>query len=713
MLDWSVALLDRLFKVLRHKDKFSKVKAGDLGSDTMKVAAAMTGLGGAGSGASGGGMQGVGMLAAMLNGGGGEGLLSHLIHLVTQQLLTMMDDPAGKMASAKILQFVMGTPVPNVEKEAAVMVEMVAWARPEHAVATLFPALVDGVLATSMGSDDAASLAPGVSPILLRWRLRMLSGLARGAGAALVPRGATVRCLIAAGIKHDDKSVRKAARKLLRKALHGLCELWPADTRSLPPARWANVNDVVEWRRLCEPVPPGEHNTVWIEPSAEGVALAAELLEEFLARPTQELSAELAKEVIKGDSEATGVSAMPAGSWREQLKTMDYAVRGGVCLLGDRETPGEDDGGAVHGVRDDVYLVVGSRCLSRLHTAAAGPEGPRLFSVVAGLRAQTARFLQSALDACAVGKGPADVKAAKLTVQLARRIACTRGAKAHHSRRQVMTLLAFKSQQRDVLSSSMAKAQLRLAMEAAGRGDAGAAATARRIIATRGVRGGLSFPRVLVIGRVSLQHLRRLALAPRVMAFAAKDAAGLLPTPDDTVRPRSQAVAPWPAASAVLDRYHGLFSALVGLSSAEYAMVRAAAQVGVSQVGGVYPWFVREAVPALIGRLSSSDEKGPQDAPTTDGSGGDAAHRTLTGACYMLYQTRCMRHVASRWNLLRKLLLALCDSQTVLARLPIDKQEKAAARVAILFTAYVSTWRANPIANDKVNLGVALNLKHS
>lgn len=698
MMDWSAALLDRLLEVLRHKDKTSKVKAGDLGSDTMNVSAAMAGLGSSGFSA-GGGMHMASMLA-MAGGGGGHSLLTGGTSLVTQQLFTMMDESAGEMASAKILRFVTDGAQPNVEKDVAAMIESMAWARPERTVATLFPALCDGLLATGVGASESTTLAPGVSTVVLRWRLRLLSGLARGAGTALVPQGAIVRRLIAGGLIHKDKSVRKSARKLLRKTLHGLCRMWPTETRSLPPSRWANVNSVAEWRRLCEPVPPGEHAVTWNEPGAAGLTLAAQLLQDFLAQPTQELSAELSKELAESGRMTNGTAA---STWREQLKTMDYAVRGAVSMLGDRGTPGEDDRGAEDCLRDDVYLAVGGRALLTLKTADGGAEGPRLFSLVAGLRAEISRFLQRALDACAHGKGPADVKSAKLAIQLSQRIACTRGAEAHLVRRQRMAMVVFKMQHRDVLSDSTAKTRLDLALEAAASGDAGAIAKARRLLATAGMGGGLSCPRVLVIGRVVLQHWKRLSLAPRAMAFAMKDAARTLDAGDgDLGEDQGDAVVPWPAASAVLGRYRALYSALVDLSSAEYAMVRAAAQFGVARMGGVFPWIARSIVPALISQLSPG---GQEDMHLVENEGsGDAAHRRLTGACYLLHQTRSMRYAASKWSLLRALLLALCDSQVVVARLPNDKQEKAAARVTILFTDYVSTWRANPILNEKVRL---------
>lgn len=686
MLEWSAAFLDRLFEVLRHEDKSSKVKAGDLASDTMNVASAMTGGRGGGKG---------GMLAAMLGGGGGsEAFLTVLIRVVTQQLFTMADEPAAEMACAKVVRFVMDRALPNAEKDAAAMVEMVASARPARTVSTLFPSLCDGLLAPKTASSNAAVFAPGASPVLLRWRLQLLSGLARGAGAALAPHGCALRRLISAGISHKDKRVRKGARKLLRKALIGLCELRPADSRSLPPSRWENVHSVAEWRRLCEPLAGGEVDAAWVEPSQEGLSLAALLLEDFLLRPMQELTAELAK----GSSAEDAGTAAAAGVWREHLKTMDYAFRGGVCMLGDRGTPGEDDEVSGEYVRDDVYLAVGGHSLSRL---LAAEDGPRLYGMVAGLRAETARFMRASLEACAREKGPADVKSAKLAVRLSQRVACTRGAKSHQTKRKGSTIAAFKSQQRETGKDAARKMRLTLALEAAENGDTVTVAAARRMLSTGNAGGVQACPRALTVARANLQHWKRLSVAPRALAFAAKNAAGSSSgaSANNIIDGSGAAGVPWPVASVVLDRYRSLFSVLVQLSSSEYAMVRAAAQVGVNGVGGVFSWFSREAVPELIDRLSLGDQ---QPAGGDGGGGGEEAHRRLTGALYLLHHARSMRCVLSKWSLSRSLLFALCDSQSVLARLPVDKQEKAAARVTILFTTYVSSWRFNPLATEEV-----------
>ena len=685
LLEWSVALLDRVFEILRHKDKTSKVKVGDLAIDTMNVAAAMTGLGRGG----GGGGKGS-SLASLIGGRSSESLLIGLIKIVTLQLFSMSDDEAAKMASAKVLRFVTDRPLPDVGKDVAGILEVVASSFGGKAVSIFFPALTDGLLAPSSPGDSPV-LTPGTSTVLLRWRLRLLSGLARGGGPALAPHGSTLRRLIAAGVKHNDKVVRKCSRKLLRKALYGLCEIRLGETRSLPPARWANVDSVLEWRRLCEPVPANEQVTTWAEPSPEGLTLAAELFEDFLVQPMQELSSELKRELAEEDSAAPGV-------WRERLKTMDYAVRGGVSLLGDRDTPGEDDDPSGEHLRDDVYLFVGSGGLARLLSPAASNKGPRLYGMIAGLRADITRFMKTTLEACAEGKGPTDVKAAKLAVRLSQRIACTRGAKAHHARRQKMALVAFKWQQRDSVAAAAGKARHILSLKAAANGDSAAALNARRAIDMKGTGGGLGYPRAVFISRVCIQHWRRLSIAPKTISFGVRNAA-------ESGRSTSQAVehkkegtqpAPWPAASSVLDRYRALFSALARLSASEYATVRAMAQMGVNRTGSVFPWFAREIVPDLIGRLSS-DHDGP-DSPGV----ADEAHQMLTGACYLLHQRRSMNHVVSKWTLVRALLLALCDSQSVLARLPADKQEKAAARVTILFTTYVFSYTGNAILTQEV-----------
>lgn len=681
LLEWSAAFLDRLFEVLRHKDKSSKVKAGDLAADTMNVAAAMTGLGGAG---------GAGALAA--GGNWREEFLTFLIKSVTQQLFTMADEPAAEMAATKVLRFVTDRALPHVEKDAASMVEMATSSRPERTVSTFFPALCDGLLAASAPLSETPTFAPSTSPAFLRWRLQLLSGLVRGGGAALAPHGPTLRRLIAAGISHDDKSVRKCARKVLRKALQGLCETCSADTRSLPPARWANLSSVAEWRRLCEPLAAEQIDVAWVQPTTEGLILAASLLDDFLVRPRNELTLELAREPAKEDATVGSVSR--AGVWREHIKTMEYAFRGAVCLLGDRGTPGEDDEASGRHLRDDVFLAVGSRGLSRL---LAAKDGHTLHGMVAGLRAETAQFMRSALDACAQENGPIDVKSSKLVVRLSERVACTRGGKGQKSRTSFAAVMRA-GMQRDEVAVAMKKMRLSLANEAAANGDPAAVADQRRAFNMGGPGRSRGWPRAAVVLSTFFLHRQRLEIAPRTLAIAARDAAN---TADKTKQEDGGGVS-WPGASAVLDRQRALFDALVHLSSSEYAMVRAAAQVGVNRMGTVYPWFVREAVPVLIDRLSQRDPEPVEDV--SDGASGDAAHRRLTGACYLLHQRRSMRHVASKWSHSRALLLALCDSQSVLARLPTDKQEKAAARVTILFTSYVSCWRANALVTDEVRI---------
>lgn len=687
LLEWSAAFLDRMFEVLRHKDKSSKVKAGDLAADTMNVAAAMTGLGGAGANA--------GMMAS-LGGNWKEALLTFLIKLVTQQLFTMADEPAAEMAATKVLRFVTDRALPHVEKDAAGVVEMVASARPERTVSTFFPALCEGLLAKSAPSSEPPTFASGTSPALLRWRLQLLSGLVRGGGAALAPHGPTLRRLIAAGISHADKSVRKGARKVLRKALQGLCETYPADWRSLPPARWAKLGSAAEWRRIFEPVAAEEMDIAWVQPSTEGLTLTANLLDDFLVRPLNQLAMELAREPSEDETAVNSVTR--AGVWREHLKTMEYAFRGAVCLLGDRGTPGEDDDSPGQHLRDDVYLAVGSQGLSRL---LAAKDGHRLYKMVAGLRAETARFMRAALGACAQENGPVGVKSSKLVIRLSERVACARGGRGVHSRQGFASMLRV-GVQRDEVALAMRKMRLTLANEAAANSDTAIFADQRRAFNMGGPGRGRSWPRAAAVLRTSLLHRKRLESAPRILITAAKDAVGSWSDTADKPKQEGGGGVSWPGASVVLGRYRALFDGLVQLSSSEYAMVRAAAQVGVHQVGNVCPWFVREAVPVLISRLSLSDSD-HVDGKSDEG-GEDAAHRRLTGACYLIHQRRSMRHIASKWSHSRALLLALCDSQSVLARLPNDKQEKAAARVSILFTTYVSYWRANAVVTDEVRL---------
>ncbi|CAM9175751.1 unnamed protein product [Choristocarpus tenellus] len=754
MLDWALALLDRVFELLRHKSRPSKVKAGDLGQDTMGTAGAMAGLG-MKRGHSGGGR------------GGSRRVMPTVINVV-RKLFAQMDSTAFQHASARVLRFVSEEgPLPDAEKDCASLVEACAITNPVAVANSFFPVLCRDLAppASAATINTSSERYHELAQPLWRWRLRLLSGLCRGCCSALVPHGPALQRLISGGLAHSDKGVRKAARKVLRKSLQGLTEIRLAEARSLPPHRWAGAHEAVEWRRLCEPLPREELGVGWVEPGRAELRLAAELMENFLVKPMRLLQRDifcpdnLGTPSVAVMEEELSLAGAGGGAWegksvsllRENLKTMEYALRGCVCLLADLGVPGDSVatsiGGAGGELRDDALFAVGNCLLSRLKASSGevegrwerGKEDTRLHNVIAGLRAEMVTFVRHALEVCAadgvnvdmdnnVPTGRAaslastDVKVTKLVVGLALRLSCSRSSHNSSWYESVTQGLAWrKRMQYSPLAYAAAEERLKPLLMAARQGDAGSAANARTVL----LAGSMLLPttRGHALHRAFHQHNKRLAHAPRAIAFATKDWARLSMAPAGNdksglgsgggiagescaevmkgCRPITS-LSVWPGAKGILDGYSGVFSGLVGLSFSEYATVRAAAQHGVERMGEIHPSFVYDAIPGLIDCItlgSGSDGLGGQIKSNlgSDVSSGSSIHRRLTGAMYLLFQKRSLRHVAGKWPLLRSLLCALCNSQAALGHLPTDKQEKAAARVQILFASYVASWRANPI----------------
>ncbi|CAN0096894.1 unnamed protein product, partial [Discosporangium mesarthrocarpum] len=353
MIDWALALLDRVLELLRHKVHPSKAKAGDIGQDPMDTAGAIAGLGGVGDPGATGAARGWGRGSeGSITGGGSFHLRS--MGSLTQQLFEQMDGEAFRLASSRVLVFVMEKARLEAEKDCALLVASCARAHPRATADTFLPALCEGLLGGGGGRGGS-----GASPVLWRWRLRLLSGLAREARGALVPHGEVLKRTIQGGLAHKNKGTRKAARKVLKKALLGLLELCPAESRSLPPRRWEEAHEALEWRRLCEPLPRGELAIAWIEPERPGLRLAAQLVEEFLVHPMGLLLQGLQEEdpsrlvllsspsdpaVEPGAARGDGGDSKKPDLWRENLKTIEYAMRGAITLLADRGTLGPDKG---------------------------------------------------------------------------------------------------------------------------------------------------------------------------------------------------------------------------------------------------------------------------------------------------------------------------------------------------------------------------------
>ncbi|KAG5177989.1 hypothetical protein JKP88DRAFT_330915 [Tribonema minus] len=276
-----------------------------------------------------------------------DDVLSYLLRGICRQLFAQMDAAALAHASRALLTKLLESPLSDGAKDAAAALEGCALAAPERAMALFVPAL----------TADVRRDAPHR---LVAWRLRLLSGLVKhargvapapavgareargaavvahaaqlrsalGAGAAVVPHAAQLRSALAAGMAHGDRHARKTACKLLRHMLHGLVEVYPVDSRSLPPARWSQIGTPAEWHRLGEPPllhPRDQLDVRWHEPQEDELKLAAALVQEFVLAPLDALAA------------ADAMHTYPIEAWRANLKSAYYGLRG--CMAAARDTP--------------------------------------------------------------------------------------------------------------------------------------------------------------------------------------------------------------------------------------------------------------------------------------------------------------------------------------------------------------------------------------
>lgn len=116
-----------------------------------------------------------------------------------------------KQARHKVRAFLRNHTLPDAVKDTAYMVECLAAAAPGPTLKELGPGLL---------LPDAAEAA-ALPARTLAWRTRLLANAARFSGAALLPYLAptAIPALLALTLEHEEKDVRKAGGKLLRRCL--------------------------------------------------------------------------------------------------------------------------------------------------------------------------------------------------------------------------------------------------------------------------------------------------------------------------------------------------------------------------------------------------------------------------------------------------------------------------------------------------------------
>ncbi len=151
-----------------------------------------------------------------------------------------------------------------------------------------------------------------VSPQTKAWRLRLMSGAVRNAGASTLQHVPLLRHCLDIGFQSSassDKRVLKSACKLFRRLLSTLMCRYTMDTYSHSSGKVLR-DDCRSWQ-LCAPAACDSRSTdiSWHEPCEEERFLAAELVDTYVKQP------------LNAYSDFT-----PIEEWRRGLKVATYAL---------------------------------------------------------------------------------------------------------------------------------------------------------------------------------------------------------------------------------------------------------------------------------------------------------------------------------------------------------------------------------------------------
>ncbi|KAJ8599812.1 hypothetical protein CTAYLR_004008 [Chrysophaeum taylorii] len=238
-----------------------------------------------------------------------------------------------------------------------------AWIRsaPPRAASAKDAASVVAACVAGGGADDLVAelreeaAVPARTPSRFAFGLRLLAGATRASPPSRIaaPRAlAQLEAALDRGLAHDDKTVSKAARKLLRDALRGLLE-----RRCVPEAATAWPSEEEEEGEFAAAAAAAAVEGVfeWIEPTEDAVAAAARLVDRFALAPLRQASS-------SSSSRTTAHERVRA------LRQLTHGARGACSALGDHHQDGgddDDDGGGDHHLSSPLHAGFVARGLSR------------------------------------------------------------------------------------------------------------------------------------------------------------------------------------------------------------------------------------------------------------------------------------------------------------------------------------------------------------
>ncbi len=256
-------------------------------------------------------------------------------------LFSQMDEQTLQCATRTLLVFCLENSCCGSVKDAANLIRSLVAASPEKGLRNCLPALAEGFETRKkqqcrLDVHCCVGFLPLISSFMppcevsvqtKAWRLRLMSGAVRNAGASTLQHIPLLQQCLDIGLQSpasSDKGVLKSACKLFRRLLSTLLSRYCMNRFSHNSGK---LGDKCPWQ-LCAPVACDSEalDIQWHEPSEEERFMASELINVYVKQPLNSYS-----------------DSTPTEEWRRGLKVATYALVGAVCASVEDAENGDDE----------------------------------------------------------------------------------------------------------------------------------------------------------------------------------------------------------------------------------------------------------------------------------------------------------------------------------------------------------------------------------
>jgi proteasome activator subunit 4 len=281
-----------------------------------------------------------------------EGILGAYLYNIFLLLFAQMSPSLHRQTSQRISRWLGSVSCLEGVKDVAKMLQALGTSKPAAVLEKFIPLLT------------SAALSPKTSDKIVEWNTRLLAGLIKYTGEAILPHLPVLAKVVRVALAAKEKDTRKAGSKLMRWMMSPLLSTYDKLKRSHTSVDWENPgslwrkwgmpfswsSDVVSEKVAQSAISPPGIQIDWHEPSEKEKAAALPLIDEYLVEPLIRLQA-FCSSMADPSVMTSAVIKAESDKLLRDLHSVNAAVRGCATTL--------TDGTSFLG--DDAILSVGTR----------------------------------------------------------------------------------------------------------------------------------------------------------------------------------------------------------------------------------------------------------------------------------------------------------------------------------------------------------------